>query len=156
MPAHAELGWSEADYIREVGPANGSPMTPDQVRFTARNGASVLARFADGQSREELWVVGEPSDGIPAALLAEAQALVKGTPVRRVEFHLAHMPTAEIFEAHASGVIVQVDRRAGRSVRIARCPEPGPCLLLDQGLAMERATDDLMARTEQQLRRQGK
>jgi hypothetical protein len=155
-PAYAELGWQQADYIKHVGPATASPMTPDQVRFTSPGGGSVLVRFAGGRSREELWQMDRGLEGLPAALRRQAEAAVKGTPVRRVDFHLEHAAAAEVFEAHANHVTIQVDRRAGQIVRIGRCRGPDPCVLLDQRLTMERATDDLMARTEQQLRRQGK
>jgi len=154
-PASGEIGWSQVDYVKHVGPATVSPMTPEQVRFTS-GGDSVLVRFADGHSREELWAVGEQTDHIPAALLRQAQEAVRGTPLRRVDFQVPHAPAAEIFEMRATDLTLQVDRRGGRIVRIAVCRSAEPCVLLDQLLAMERATDALIGRTEQQLHRQGK
>jgi hypothetical protein len=143
-PAAAELGWQAADYVAHVGRAVSSP-TADPVRFAAPlGGGSVLVRFADGHSREEFWTSGTRTDLIPTALQEAAAAAVTGTPVRRVDFHLARAPVAEIFETHTGDVTIQVDRRAGRIVHIARCY--APCVLLGQQLDVERAMASVLAR----------
>jgi len=155
MPASAELGWTRDDYVQHVGRAGGPTMTPGQVSFVAPHGTSVIVRFADGHSREELWALGPGTAGIPPTLLEQAQTLVKGTPARRVTFRLSKAVPAEVFEQRTGDVTIQVDRRGERIVRIVQCNAP-PCVLLDQWLGMERATDDLLARSEQQLQRQRK
>ena len=154
LPAHAELGWRQTDYITHVGPATVSPLTPEQVRFTSPSGGGVLVRFVAERSQEELWRVGQHDAVIPSVLLQQARAALKGTPVRRIEFQLEHAPAAEIFEAHSQDVTVQVDVRRDAIVRIGRCRGPNPCVLLDQLLATERATDDLLGRTERLMRQQ--
>lgn len=152
--SRAELGWTETEYVKRLGPAGRSPLTPNEARFAAPGGGSVVVIFAEGRSREEIWLVDRDTSFVPPALLKQAQAAVQGTPVRRVEFHLEGAPAAEIFEVHDEHVTLQVDYRNHAVVRIGLCRAAEPCTLVDRLLAMERMTDDLGARTQEQMRRE--
>ncbi len=152
VPAVADLGWEQADYVKNFGQAAGSSLAPDQVRFSGPRGASLIVRFADGHSIEELWIPGEHSDTVPAALREEAESAIKGAPQRRVDFHLKNAVAVEIFETHNGELTLNVDRRAGKIVHIGRCR--GKCILLDQVLGMQIATDNALWRAEQQRPRQ--
>lgn len=152
----AELGWTEADYVKRLGAASRSPLTPKEARFVAPGGGSVVVIFADDRSREEAWLIDRDTGFVPSELLRRAQAAVQGTPVRRVEFHLEGASAAEIFEVRDDQVTLQVDYRNHAVVRVGQCRTAEPCTLLDRLLAMERMTDDLGARTQAQMRREGR
>ena len=154
-PAAGELGWKEADYVQRYGPAIRSPLTPNEAQFRIKGQGGVLVIFDGERSREEAFVIDRGNRFVPPRLLQAAQAAVHGEPKRRVQFHLHSNPTAAIYEAHAKGITLQIDYRNGAVVRVAQCRDPQPCVLIDRLLAMERRTDDLMARTEAQMHREG-
>jgi hypothetical protein len=154
MSAQAELGWTEADYVEHFGPAPHSPVTPNELRFTAAGGP-VQVLFENGRSREEAWIIEKDTAFVPADLRRLAETAMQGQPARRVVFHAERAPAAEVFEARSGDVMVQVDVRNHAIARIVRCRSTGPCELLNHLLDMDRITDDLMARTQAQLRREG-
>jgi len=155
-PASAELGWTEADYVKHFGAAQRAPLTPTEARFSGSGGGSLLVVFADGHSIEEAWSIDRDNSFVPAKLLQRARAAAKGEPVRRVQFHHHDAIPAEIFEVHGQHDTLQVDRRNGGIVHIVRCPAAKACTLLDRLLAMERTTDDLLTRMEMQMHREGR
>ena len=154
VPARAELGWSEADYAKHFGPALHSPTTADEAQFVVKGRGQVVVMFSQGHSTEEAWLIAGPPTFVPPDVLREARRMVRGTPVRRVDFRLPRAPAAQIFETRTKSGGLQVDYRNGAIVRIARCRGPQPCVLLDRFLAIDRNTDALMARTEAAMRRE--
>jgi hypothetical protein len=156
MPASAELGWTEADYVKHFGAAQHAPLSPNEARFSGPGNGSVLVVFADGRSTEEAWSIDRDDSFVPAKLLKRARVAAKGKPVRRVEFHRHDALPAEIFEVHGQHDTLQVDYRNGGVIHIVRCPAAKACTLLDRLLAMERTMDDLLTRMEMQMRREGR
>lgn len=149
--AEAALGWREADYVNRFGKPIRSPLTPNEVQFTTKGG-SLMVLFADGRSREEAWLLTRDDRSVPPLLLKQARAVVHGSLKSRVDFRSERVPPAEMFETQVDGVTVQVDQRRGAIARIGCCRAAQPCTLLDRLLAMERTTDDLMARTQARLK----
>ena len=154
--ASAELGWTEADYVKHFGAAQRSPPTPNEARFSGPGGGSLLVVFTDGHSTEEAWSIDRDISFVPAKLLQRARAAVKGKPVRHVQFHRRDAIPADIFEVRGRHDTLQVDYRNHGIIHIVRCPAGKTCTLLDRLLAMERTTDDLLTRMEMQMRREGR
>ena len=154
-PSSAELGWAELDYVKRFGAPVRSPLTPNEAQFVVPKAGRVLVIFEGKHSREEAWLIDRGARFVPRELMRRARAAVLGTPVRRVEFRLEGASPAELFEERGSESVLQVDYRNGTIMRIARCRGPAPCTLLSRLLDMELATDDLMARTQAQMRREG-
>jgi hypothetical protein len=155
-PARAELGWSEAQYVKRFGAALRSPLSANEAQFVVKDRGQVVAIFSHGRSVEEAWLIQQQPSFVPADLLRQARQMIRGTPARRVDFHLPRAPAAQIFESRVGGIEMQVDYRNGAIMRIDRCRGPQPCVLLDRFLAIDRNTDALMARTAEQMRREGR
>ena len=153
--AQAELGWREAEYVKHFGKAIRSPMVQNEAQFTTKGGSLVVI-FVDGRSSEEAWLLTRDDRSVPAHLLEQARAAVKRTLKKRVDFRSERVPPAEMFEAQFDGVTVQVDQRRGAIARIGCCHAAQPCTLLDRLLAMERTTDDLVARTQARLKQENR
>jgi len=141
-----ELGKTEADYEARYGPASKSPMTPDQIAFSAAGGARLVARTADGRSVEELWCVADDGTGMPAALATRGAQLLGAhpTPSRTVEFQSVGHAAAEIFEVPDGDGTIIVDRRRGAIRCVALCAQRTDCQLLDLTLQTERRMDELI------------
>ena len=153
-PTLAELGWKEADYVKRFGKAEHSPLAKGEVSFAGPGGGRILVIFANDRSCEEAWLIDRDAGFVPRTLMRQAQAATKGKPVRRVEFKLEHTPAAEIFEARNKRGMLQVDVRNGGIVRVAQCRGVEKCVLFDRLIAIDLATDDLLARAAAQMRRE--
>jgi len=147
-PAAAELGWTEAQYIKKFGPGTRSPLTPNEAQFNGGGSGRVLVSFKDDRSQEEAFAIDRDSKFVPAALMRQARAVTQGTAARHVEFKLEHAAPAAIFETRAKDIMLQVDVRNGVIARLTHCRGPEPCKLIDRLLKVELATDELLARTQ--------
>ncbi len=151
-----ELGKTEQDYVARFGKATKSPMTPDQVAFTAGSGTRLVVRFNSGRSVEELWLVGSQPQAVPKPLLHLSQSIAPGEkPDRSMVFKSETSTPVEVFDRVVGKGMLQVERRSGHLTRLAVCSDSSSCLLLNQVLQSEKATDALMVRGEAQLRREG-
>ena len=153
--ARAELGWTESDYAKQFGAPERAALTPDQARFTGPGGGSVLVLFAAEHSVEEAWSIDRDASFVPPDLMKRAQQATKGQPIRHVTFRRSNAPAADIFEVRDQQTRLQVDYRNGGVIRIVRCPADKACTMIDNFLRMELATDELLARMEAQMRREG-
>jgi hypothetical protein len=145
--AQADLGWSEAQYVKRYGAPGKSPITPDQVRFERPAGGMLLVRFASGRSREELWEVDRDNKAVPERLMKGARKIASGKPTRVIEFKTPRAPAAELYEQRQGAETIRVDMRNRSIRRIAVCSasRQEPCVLFDQALNTERQTDALLA-----------
>lgn len=155
-PARAELGWSEAQYVKRFGLALHSPLSANEAQFVVKDHGQIVAIFSHGRSVEEAWLIQRQPSFVPPDVLRQARRMIRGTPARRVDFRLPRAPAAQIFESRVKGIEIQVDYRNGAIMRIDRCRGPQPCVLLDRFLTIDRNTDALIARTEAALRREGR
>ena len=157
-PAQAELGWREADYVKRFGAAMKSSFTPKDAQFVAPGGGGgrVLVIFNDeGRSEEEAWLIDRDLRFVPRELMQRARdAVESGQPVRHVAFQRADAPAADVYEVRGDRESMQVDYRNHGIVRITRCRGRTACKLIDRLLAMELATDGLLARTQAQMERE--
>ncbi|MBI1813524.1 MAG: hypothetical protein HYR72_00955 [Deltaproteobacteria bacterium] len=151
-----ELGRSQDEYGARYGAATTSPVTPDQIGYTAAPGTRLIARFADKRSVEELWIIDGDGQGLPEVLAQRARGLLgpDKTPLKTITFKGEGKSPADLFEEPAGTGVLRVDRRFGRLSRVALCAETAKCRMLDYLQKSEQDTDAMMAAAAKAMREQ--
>ncbi len=151
-----ELGRSPDEYGARYGAATTSPMTPDQIGYSAAPGTRLIARFADKRSVEELWIIDDDGQGLPEVLAQRARELLAPdkTPLKTIAFKGEGKSPAQVFEQPAGTGVLFVDRRGGRLSRVALCADATACRMLDYLHKSEQETAAMMAAAAKAMQEQ--